>query len=42
LLKFRENGYQDWGKAVLSVLPDRKDIHQKEKEQSEVKNQNGS
>ncbi len=42
LLKFRENGYQDWGKAVLSVLPDRKDIHQKEKEQSEVKNQNDS
>lgn len=33
LLKFRENKYKDWGKAVMSVLPDRKDVHKKEKEE---------
>mmetsp|Transcript_14807 Transcript_14807/g.21011 ORF Transcript_14807/g.21011 Transcript_14807/m.21011 type:complete len:366 (-) Transcript_14807:61-1158(-) len=35
LLKYRENGYKDWGKAVLSVLPDRKDIHEKEEKKEE-------
>jgi len=37
LLKYRENGYKDWGKAVMSVLPDRKDIHEKEEKKDEPK-----
>ena len=37
LLKYRENGYKDWGKAVMSVLPDRKDIHEKEDKKDEIK-----
>ena len=35
LLKYRENGYKDWGGAVLAVLPDRKDIHEKEAKKEE-------
>lgn len=37
LLKYRENGYRDWGKAVMAVLPDRKDIHEKEEKKDEPK-----
>ena len=37
LLKYRENGYKDWGGAVMSVLPDRKDIHEKEEKKDETK-----
>jgi len=29
LLKYRENGYKDWGASIVSVLPDRKAVEQK-------------
>ncbi|KAL7498209.1 hypothetical protein ACHAWT_006162 [Skeletonema menzelii] len=41
LLKYRENGYKDWGSAVMSVLPDRKDIHEKEEKKEESKKEEG-
>ena len=30
LQKYRENGYKDWGKAIMEVLPCRKDVDEKE------------
>jgi transcription elongation factor Elf1 len=29
LLKYRENGYKDWKDAILSVLPGRKEVQEK-------------
>jgi len=29
LLKYRENGYKDWGASIVSVLPDRKAVEQR-------------
>lgn len=41
LLKYRENGYKDWGGAVISVLPDRKDIHEKEEKKEQPEQDEG-
>ncbi|KAL7436530.1 hypothetical protein ACHAXM_005245 [Skeletonema potamos] len=40
LLKYRENGYKDWGVAVMSVLPDRKNVHEKEEQKQQAAEKN--
>ena len=36
LLKYRENGYKDWKDAILSVLPERKDVQEKNQDEDEA------
>lgn len=41
LLKYRENGYKDWGGAVKSVLPERKDVQEKEEKKEQPEKDEG-
>jgi len=39
LLKYRENGYKDWGASIVSVLPDRKAVEQRKDTNGEKGNE---
>jgi hypothetical protein len=42
LQRYRENGYDDWKKAIMAVLPCRKDVEEKKTDDYDGKDEGGA